>query len=150
MTDIKSIDFEVVKEPWNKYQIQDNTILKTRTILKKVQRLTDGDKVSFNIDSQTLTVIYADSSLKGEANPNPVSKQELEKTIDRPDMRYDTLDQDFNEYSLDDGTKMKVFTHVSSIARTTSRDKSGDPIYMIQSSSSVEIKLGEQYKQSKK
>lgn len=150
MTNSKPIDFEVVKEPWNKYQIQDNSILKTRTILKKVERLTDGDKISFNIDAQTITVIYADSPLKGIANPEPVSKQELEKTIDKPDMRYDTLEQDFNEYDLDDGTKMKIFTHVSSITRTTSRDKSGDPIYMVQSSSSLEIKLGEQYKQSKK
>ena len=118
--------------------------------MKKVERLTDGDKISFNIDAQTLTVIYADSSLKGTVNPNPVSQQELQKTIDKQDMRYDTLSQDFNEYDLDDGTKMKIFTHVSSITRTTSRDKSGDPIYMVQSSSSLEIKLSDQYKRPKK
>ena len=61
----KSIEFEIIKEPWNKYQIIDNSVLKTRTVLKKIERIMDGDKVSFSVDAQTLTVIYADSALKG-------------------------------------------------------------------------------------
>ena len=45
MVKIRSIDFEIIKEPWNKYQISDGSILRTRTILKKVERITNGDKI---------------------------------------------------------------------------------------------------------
>ena len=37
-------------------------------------------------------------------------------------MHYDTLSQEFNEYHLDDGTKIKIFTNVTTISRTTLKD----------------------------
>ncbi len=36
----RSIEFEIRKEPWNKYQLQDNSVLKMRTVLKSIRRLT--------------------------------------------------------------------------------------------------------------
>ena len=37
MENTKVIDFEIIKEPWNMYQIIDNSVLKTRTVLKKIE-----------------------------------------------------------------------------------------------------------------
>lgn len=150
MVDIRSIDFEIIKEPWNKYQISDNSVLKTRTILKKVERVTEGDKISFTVDAQTLTVLHADSALKGAPTNRPITKQEIQTSIDKEDMRYDTLSQEFNEYSLDDGTKIKIYTNVTKISRTTLRDNKGDPIYSVDSSIQMEIKPSSQYKQPSK
>jgi len=150
MANIKPIDFEIIKEPWNKYQFADNSVLKTRAILKKVERVMEGDKISFKMDVQNLTVIYANSELKGEPNPNPISKQEMKKSIDKPDMRYDTLSQEFNEYLLDDGTKLKIFTNVISVSRTTRKDAKGDPVYQVQTKNNIEIKPSDQYKASSK
>ncbi|WP_420545514.1 hypothetical protein [Nitrosopumilus sp.] len=149
MTEVRAIEFEIIKEPWNKYQIQDNSVLKTRTILKKVNRVTDGDKIGFNIDAQTLTVIHADPSLKGEPNPKPVTNEEIQKSIEKSDMRYDTLAQEFNEYELDDGTKIKIYTNVTSISKSNLKDRSGDPIYFVQSSNQVEIKPASHYNPQK-
>jgi hypothetical protein len=149
MTEVRAIEFEIIKEPWNKYQIQDNSVLKTRTILKKVNRVTDGDKIGFNIDAQTLTVINADPSLKGEPNPKPVTKEEIQKSIEKSDMRYSTLAQEFNEYELDDGTKIKIYTNVTSISKSSLKDRSGDPIYSVQSSNQVEIKPASHYNPQK-
>lgn len=146
MVNTKSIEFEIIKEPWNKYQIADNSILKTRTVLKKIERVMDGDKVSFSVDAQTLTVIYADSALKGTPNPRPITKKEIQESIDKPDMHYDTLSQEFNEYHLDDGTKIKIFTNVTTVSRTTLKDPKGDPVYNIKSTNTVEIKPSEHYK----
>ena len=150
MGNIRSIDFEIIKEPWNKYQISDNSILKTRTILKKIDRVMEGDKISFTMDAQTLTVIYADPTLKGTPNPKPVTNEEMMKSIDKPDMRYDTSSQEFNEYLLDDGTKIKIFSNVTAVSRTTLKDIHGDPVYRIQSANNIEIKPSKHYKQSKK
>ena len=150
MADIRSIDFEIIKEPWNKYQISDNSVLRTRLILKKVERVTDGDKLSFTIDAQTLNVIDADPSLRGEPMNKQYSKEETIKSVDKEDMRYDTLSQEFNEYHLDDGTKIKIFTNVTTISRTTLKDPKGDPVYNIKSTNTVEIKPSEQYKSTTK
>ncbi len=148
MRKVKPIDFEIIKEPWNKYQLADNSILKTRAVLKKVERVTDGDKISFNMDAQTLTVIYAESELMGTPNPRPISKKDMIQSIDKSDMRYDTLSQEFNEYLLDDGTKIKIFTNVTSVSRTSLKNSKGEPVYQVQTKNNIEIKQAEQYKQS--
>ncbi len=148
MRNVKSIDFEILKEPWNKYQLVDNSILKTRTILKKIERVMNGDKVSFSIDAQTLTVIYSDSNLKGSPNPQKITKDDIMKSIDIPDVSYDTIAQEFNEYILDDGTKIKIFTNVTNVSRTTLKDTKGDPVYSVKSSNSVDVKPSDHYKQS--
>ena len=150
MGNVRSIDFEIIKEPWNKYQLADNSILKTRTILKKIERVMEGDKISFTMDAQTLTVIYADPDLKGTPNTRRITKDDIIKAMDKPDMRYDTLSQEFNEYLLDDGTKIKIFTNVTGVSRTTLKDAKGDPVYSINSSNNIEIKPSEQYKKSSK
>ncbi|MDH3617711.1 MAG: hypothetical protein OES14_07385 [Nitrosopumilus sp.] len=149
MRKTKPIDFEIIKEPWNKYQLVDNSILKTRAVLKKVERVTEGDKTSYKMDVQNLTVIYADSDLKGTPNPQRISKEEMAKSIDKPDMRYDTLSQEFNEYLLDDGTKLKIFTNVTSVSRASLKDSKGDPIYHVQTKNSIEIKQSNQFGLSK-
>lgn len=150
MTKTRSIDFEIIKEPWNKYQISDNSVLKTRTILKKIERIIDGEKTSFSIDAQTLTVIYPDPSLKGPPNPKINTKEELMKAIDKPDMRYDTLSQEFNEYHLDDGTRIKIFSNVTGISRSTLKDAKGDPVYYVNSSNTIEMKGSNQFKSPEK
>jgi hypothetical protein len=40
----------------------------------------------------------------------------------------------FNVYLLEDGTKIKLKTVVTSVARLDTFDKDGDPIYLLQSS----------------
>lgn len=145
MTEFRSINFEIIKEPWNEYQLTDDSVLKTRTILKKVERITEGQKISFAIDAQTLTVVHADSSLKGDRNPNPISVEQMNNAIELRDMNYSTIAQEFNEYHLDDGTKIKIYTNVTEISRTSLKDAKGDPVYIISSNNSMEIKPGQQY-----
>lgn len=136
---MKSIDFEIIKEPWNKYQLSDNSIVKTRTILKRIDRVTKGEKTSFTMDAQTLTVIYAEPSLRGTPNKQKITENDLIKSIDKPNMRYDTIAQEFNEYYLDNGTKIKIFTNVTNVSRTTLKDNRGDPIYSIKSTNTIEV-----------
>lgn len=136
----RSIDFEIIKEPWNKYQLQDNSVLKTRTVLKSVRRLTKKNEMQYLVDAQTLTVIHAALDLKGDANPNQISNDEIIKSIEIEDMRYDSLAQESNEYQLDDGTKIKIHTNIASISRSRLKDAHGDPIYSVQSGNQVWIK----------
>ena len=140
------MDFEIIKEPWNKYQLGDNSILKTRTILKRIDRIMEGSSISFTLDAQTLTVIYADPALRGTPASQKITDDDILKSIEKPDMGYDIIGQEFNEYHLDDGTKIKIFTNVTNVSRTTLKDQMGDPVYSVKSACVIEVKPAEQYK----
>ena len=143
-SNVRSLDFEIIKEPWNKYQISDNSVLKFRTILMKVKRTIENNKVSFTANVETLIIANADPSLKGAPNTGRPTDNAAE-SIDKKDMRYDTISQEFNEYVLDDGTKIKIYTNVTNIDRSRLRDADGDPIYNVNSSAHVEIRPSSRY-----
>lgn len=146
MTNIRTIDFDIRKEPWNQYEIHDGSILKIRTILMKVERVAINNKeFKFNMETQTLPVIHAANDLKGSPNPKPVLNSEITKAIEVPNMRYNTKSQEFNEYYLDDGTTIKIYTNVTDISRSRLKNRSGDPIYSITTSNQVDIRPSTQY-----
>ncbi len=136
--------FEIIKEPWNLYQISDNSFLRARTILKKIERITNDNKNIFGIDAQTITAVDVDSSLRETPSVKPVSKHELERYVEEDDMNYDTLFQEATQYRLDDGTKIKIFTSITKISRTSLRDARGDPVYNTIFSSGVKIESPDQ------
>lgn len=145
MPDARFIDFEIIKEPWNKYHISDGSVLKTRIILTEVERVMKGTKPEFSVNSQTLLVLNADPSLKGKPSTKQHTPKEIEEAIERKDLRYDTMSQEFNEYVLDDGTKIQIYTNITNIDRTTLHNMKGDPIYKITPSIQIEMKLSSQY-----
>ena len=145
MPDAQFIDFEIIKEPWNKYQISDGSVLKTRIILTEVERVMKGTKPEFSVNSQTLVVLSADPSLKGEPSTERHTAREIEEAIERKDIRYDTLSQEFNEYILDDGTKIKIYSNITNIDRTKLHNAKGNPIYKIAPSIQIEIKPSNLY-----
>lgn len=77
------MDFEIIKEPWNKYQISDNSVLKIRTILMKVERVMKDDKPNFRANVQTLTTVNVDPALKGKPDAKQHTAEEIEKAIEK-------------------------------------------------------------------
>ncbi len=59
--------------------------------------------------------------------------------IEKRNMRINTISQEFNEYNLDEGIKIKIFTQVISAHRTKYKDRRGEPIYLIDSFTQVVI-----------
>ena len=75
----KFIDFEVEQEPWNKYELGDETILKTRYVLKTVTRSMVNGKNNYSGDGVPLMVIMVPGKLNGQPDnkkysPRPASK----------------------------------------------------------------------------
>ena len=125
----KSLDFEIVKEPWNKYELGDYTILKTRVILRAITRTMDGDKRNYALSLQNLQSTMSPNELKGPSENRRYSKQELESNTQ--DMRYSTLAEEWNEYIVDDGTKIRLKTTVTSVRKSDKFSSNGDPIYLV-------------------
>ncbi len=93
------VDFEVVKEPWNKYQLDDNAILKVKLVLTLLRRKEllrpDGSVekiVGFSFDSQNVTTVQSvPESLKGSPSTESYDPKQLESSIVQDDIGYTTL-----------------------------------------------------------
>lgn len=145
MAEEHELDFEVLREPWNKYSIRDGSNVKSRYILTKVKKkesTKEGEKVAYGIEGQNITVIYnVPRELKGPPSKRSYSPQELSSSIVADDMGYSTLSEEWNEYIVEDGTKIRVKDTVVKIARTDKSDRNGDPVYMVEHSTLMDIRV---------
>ncbi|MHA1222155.1 MAG: hypothetical protein ACTSP3_02605 [Candidatus Heimdallarchaeaceae archaeon] len=136
------IDFVIVNEPWNEYQLEDGTILKFRVILKRIRKEKKSEKQSnYIIDSHNLLVILkVPSHLMGEPDDTP---KKIEKKNFVKDVNFSVKQEDWNDYMLSDGTRLRIKASVVTVYRTDLYDKNGEPIYHVESTIQTMIKLPE-------
>lgn len=139
------LDFEVLREPWNKYSLRDGSSVKSRYILMKVKKresTKEGEKTAYGVEGQNITVIYSvPPELKGPPSKRTYTPQELSSSIVVDDVGYSTLSEEWNEYVVEDGTKIRVKDTVVKVSRTDKSDKNGDPIYLVQHSTLVDVRV---------
>ena len=123
----KPLDFEIVKEDWNKYTIHDGSKLKTRLVLESVSYLTDEKR--YDTKFRHFTVFLCDPSLQGAPSQTKYTKEDILENIDVENCRYDTISYEPNEYLLDDNTRMLIHTNITTILRTKLFDNKGDRQY---------------------
>jgi hypothetical protein len=132
----KEYDFEILREPWNKYELEDGSYIKARYILTKYKK-TEPDaqgRTKYQAEFQTLTVVYnVPESLKGPPVAEQFSQEQLQQSIER-EVSYKTMEEEWNEYIADDGTKIRVKDTVTRVSRTKLRDAQGNPIYWVEHS----------------
>ncbi len=103
------LDFEVVKEPWNKYNLMDGSNLKTKTVLIKVKRtMPEQGKPSYGIKSQNIVTAYnVPDNLKGVPSKGGVPPEEL-KSAKKQEVGFSTLYEEWAEYLVEDGTRIRM------------------------------------------
>lgn len=136
------VDFEIIKEPWNKYSLKDGSELKTRTMLKSAWYVKKNGNKKHAINLQTFHVVMCDPSLQGEKNQVKYTNEQISQRIEVEDSRYDTIAYEANEYLLDDGAKILIHNNITSISRTDLFNDIGDRIYRIRSEAKMTITPG--------
>lgn len=127
----KYIDFEVLKERWGKYSLDDGSTLKIRFIVTSIMSIQENGKTKYNASIQNVQTIYPAEHLIGTPQTAVFSNDIITKNIEKDDVGFDVLDNPANEYILDNGTKLKIFPLVIKATRSSLRNKKGEPIYMI-------------------
>jgi hypothetical protein len=144
MTDINTIvtlDFKVIKEFWDMYQLADGTKLKNRVILTGVKKLINNNKKSidntsnkvneYEFDFQSIQSFIFSNKSKGNPNTKAYTKQELEQSykIETP---FNIISEKWNEYIInEDETKLKLKSTVTQIQKSDIVLQNGDPIYNV-------------------
>lgn len=132
----EEIDFEVLREPWNKYELDDGSYIKSRYVLTKFRRSQPDSqgKRKYSIDGQVITVVYnALVSLKGTPSSETYSSEQILASIET-EVGYKTLEEDWNEYFAEDGSKIRIKDTVLKVSRSRLKDLHGDPVYWVEHS----------------
>lgn len=140
MSEIRNyLNFEIIKESWNVYNLHDGSILKTRNMLRSAWYVKDGSERKYSIDVKSDTVLMCEPSLQGQKSEAKFVREEAQEKIDVEDCRYDTLSYEPEEYLLDGNVKILIHTNITKISRTKLFDKKGDRIYLSNVNISVTI-----------
>lgn len=131
MENRKHLDFEIIKEPWNKYSLKDGSDLKTRIMLESVWSIENDGKKNYSVNIKNFTVVMCDPSLQGMKNQTKYTKEQIQQNVEVEDCRYDTTSYEANEYLLDDGTRILIHSNITKISRTKLFNPVGDRIYNV-------------------
>ena len=135
----KYLDFEILKERWNRYDLNDTSIIKIRGMLQSIWHDGQNDKKRYGYKVAGHTEVLCGVSLQGTPDNTKWSKDDLHKNIEVEDCPYVTVAYETAEYKLDDGTKFVLHINIQKISRTKSFNRMGDRIYLINHDTSVRI-----------
>jgi hypothetical protein len=140
-SDEVELDFEVIKEPWNKYNLIDGSNLKIRFILLKVKRsIPPQGKPSYNLKSRNDVVAYnVPENLRGPPAKAPVSPEEL-KNVKKQEVGFSTIFEEWAEYLVEDATRIRAKVSLVEVFRAERTNDEGEPIYMLNQGVSLTIK----------
>lgn len=149
------IDFEIEKEDWNVYNLDDGTILKMRSVLTRIvsapmpiqivpqqqkDRSQSTPDLSFNSSFNNIVVVQKSPiGLMGSPQEPPYDFEGSDKI----EVGYTAFKEDWNIYRISGvgipkGFKMRVKLVVSSISRVIGlHDQFGYPIYIVNSTNAV-------------
>lgn len=122
-------------EEWNEYLLEDNTLIRLKSIPLKVKKI--NSEISINL--QKIIVAFSPKNMKGSPDTRTYSPTELLNSIKNSDIQFQIKREDWNEYELDDGSKVSIKEVLNSASSTEKYDSSGDPHYIIQSQTNYKI-----------
>jgi hypothetical protein len=133
------LDFKVVKEFWDVYDLNDGTKLKNRVILTGVKKLNsnsinigNNDKNNeYEFDFQSIQSFIFSEKSKGNPHTNFYKKEELDTSY-KIEVPHSVISEKWNEYAVkDDGTRIKLKSTVTDVKKSNIFLQNGDPIYNV-------------------
>jgi hypothetical protein len=136
------LDYDVVREPWNRYELDGGPILKIKYILVGLsKRPQEGAPDNYAVKGHNVVdVSHVPIGMRGRPADRKYSPQETQSAITNDDVRYSTLNEEWNEYRAEDGAKIRIKISVISVALTSLFNMDGAPIYHVGSSVMVNVR----------
>jgi len=149
------IDFETEQEEWNKYLLEDRTLLRVKLILtgvltdKTLEELTreakSSQKLIIGLGLRSYNVLAVESPLKvrGPPDSRKYSLEELRASIVKKELDFETRRETWNSYLFENGMRMKARISPTSVHRTNKFDSGGMPVYLVDFATYVKLELPE-------
>lgn len=116
----EELNFDVIKENWSYYYLKDGSVLKVKIIV--VRLFTEGTDPKGNpvlgfIATNVMGVIPSKDLINNKSIPAD------------DDVEFEIQKEEWNEYKLDDGTKIAMKPAIAQVMRKSTLDPKGEPIY---------------------
>lgn len=131
------VEFEFFKFQWNRYELDDGTVLKICNIPVKILRLKERDPQG----QPKYMVVSANKILTAHvklANRGPPSMEKFNpKTDIMNDIEFQHEREPWNEFQLSDGYKLRTKLIITKVKVSEKRNQFGEFIYYVNSSLNV-------------
>ena len=127
------LDFEVDKEEWSAYSLQDGTKIKIRAMLESVEA--EGRQSKMQIELKV--VCPCDESVRGESTQEQYTQEQLRQSVEIEHCQHTTPRYEPSVYVLDNNTRVAIHHNVINIARTHLYDQKGDRTYSVSANASM-------------
>lgn len=135
--DTELVDFMVEGEHWQYYNLADGSKLKIKLVLTQVLRSRNqvnelGEPIySWNAPT-FLSIVSCPNNLRSQPTDTPTTPDRIADNIDAEvDFEKIGENEEWNVYTLSDGTILQLKLNVNSIARTKLKGQAGEPIYSV-------------------
>lgn len=122
------IDFEIIKELWNKYLLEDGSIVRLKNPPIKIFKTDKTDTLGtpiYRVGGITLISSIVPKELKS----TPSEDQTLVPADIISELKFSIINEDWCEYKLTDGVIFRLKSVVNKIVKTKKYNQYGEPIY---------------------
>jgi len=135
------IPFEVVSEPWSRYELSDATLLRVRFVLLRLVRAPSQDPQrphGATMNSQVLIAVEPPPQFRGGKPGPPLGPGQIEKTLG-DDLAVTVVSDAPSVYRFEEDRKLVVNTRVVKVQRSSESGPDGDRLYWVGTQSEVAV-----------
>ena len=151
---LRYIPFKTIREEWARFELQDGTILKVKHVLINVRASTDlveeimksgreskERPLALDIQMHNVIGVEVKPDQRGPPDEKPLPVDQLREFVVQEDLEFKRLDQTtwVSRYELEGKFQLKVQCAVTNVDKTSKYDRSGDPIYVVDTSGGIKI-----------
>jgi hypothetical protein len=130
MSEFVTLDFKVIKEYWDSYLLSDDTKLKSRVVLTGVKKSTVNPSKEYEFNFQSIQSFIFSDKATGQQHKKLYTKEEMESSYNK-EIAFSTSSEKWNEYLLDDNTRVRLKNTIAGISKSDLYLQNGDPIYNV-------------------
>jgi len=130
MSDFVTLDFKVIKEYWDSYLLSDDTKLKSRVVLTGVKKSKTNPSKEYEFNFQSIQSFIFSDKATGSPHKKMYTKEDMESSYNK-EIAFSTTSEKWNEYLLDDNTRVRLKNTVAGITKSDLYLQDGDPIYNV-------------------
>ncbi len=129
--DYEVFSFEVLKEPWNEYDLEDGALVRARLIILKIFKMKNSPGNQYDVNSTNMFTIITNPKMRGR--PTPLLQNDELMKLPRLTVKAENSREDWNEYLIKKTNQVfKARLILTEAYKIPGRfDPLGEPIYMI-------------------
>lgn len=136
--DAEILDFKVMNEDWQLYELSDHSKLKIKLVLTQVWRgrtqvhpLTGEPLYMWNTIN-AVSLLSFPEELRGQTTSATITPEMMAQNIERSvDYELSGRQDEWNVYNLSDNSVLRLRLNLSAVMRTKLRGLAGEPVYTI-------------------